>query len=158
MATPVDILEFLPEHLDPVVEVMGELAADNSGWLTIDPAVLEEHMPPLPSAFGRLVSNRGPYVPRSTWVPADVERRRPEPMSVGILHATGPRVEARLADKDVPVPERWRAVSDHPKRGLVLYVPIDVDHRDILTWVLDAATALTRVPLTGQWRAAIHRR
>ena len=62
------------------------------------------------------------------------------------------------AEKDVLVPERWQIVADHSKRGMVAWVPIDVAHDDVLEWTLRAASTLTRIPLTGRWRAAVHRR
>lgn len=156
--TTVDLLEFVPGEGDhAVVAVMDELS-DGSGWLTLDPAFDERFPPPQQTTFGRLVSGRGPPVPRANWVPAEVDRRRPEPVSVGILHGTGARAVERLADKDIEVPDRWRIVADHSKRGLVAWVPIDVPHGDVLTWTIVASRALTRVPLTEQWRVAIHRR
>lgn len=154
--TVVEFVEFVPDRIDAVVEVMAELAG-GSGWLTFDPAVPAEFEPRMPSMFGRLVSGRGPAVPRATWVPAQLDRRRPDPVSVGIQHGTGPDAASRLADKDLAVPERWRVASDHAKRGLVIYVPIDVAHVDVVTWTLAAAAGLTRIPLSGAWRMAIHR-
>lgn len=153
----VSFLEFEPDDTTDVVAAMVDLA-DGSGWLTIDPAIDERFPPPTQSVFGRLVSGRGPYVPRASWVPADMDRRRPEPVSVGILHATGSKAVERLAEKDVVVPDRWRVVADHSKRGLVAWVPIDIAHDDVLQWTCRAARALTRIPLTGKWRAAVHRR
>jgi len=156
----VELLEFDPEEPAAVLAAMDELAsvAAGAGWLTLDPAIDERFPPPEPSAFGRLVSGRGPAVPRVTWVPADTARRSPEPVSVGILHATGAGAVALLGEKGLSVPARWRIVADHSKRGLVAWVPIDVPHAEVLAWALDAGRALTRIPLTGRWRAAVHRR
>ncbi|MDZ7674896.1 MAG: hypothetical protein U5K30_07505 [Acidimicrobiales bacterium] len=136
---------------------MDELS-DGSGWLTLDPAFDDQFPPPQQTTFGRLVSGRGPAVPRANWVPAELGRRKPEPVSIGILHATGARAVERLAEKGITVPERWRVVADHSKRGLVLWVPIDVPHLHVLRWTCDAARSLTRVPLLEQWRVAVHRR
>jgi hypothetical protein len=156
----VDFIEFDPDAPHAVLAVMQELAAveAGAGWLTLDPAIDERFPPPEQTTLGRLVSGRGPAVPRATWVPADTARRRPEPVSVGILHGTGAGAVERLAEKGSPLPERWRVVNDHSKRGLVAWVPIDVPHADVLAWTLVAARALTRIPLTGRWRAAVHRR
>lgn len=154
--TTIDLIEFEPGSEGEVVAAMTELAG-GGGWLTIDPAIDERFPPPTPSLFGRLVSGRGPAVPRATWVPADVDRRRPEPVSVGILHGTGADAVGRLAEKQIAVPERWRVVNDHSKRGLVLWVPIDIDHLEVLRWTCSASRALTRIPLAGGWRAAVHR-
>ena len=160
--TAVEFFTFDADESDDrarVVAVMDDIATgpSGSGWLTLDPEFDERFPPPSQTTFGRLVSGRGPVVPRATWVPADIERRRPEPMSVGVLHATGARSVSRLADDHgIEIPDRWRVAADHSKRGLVLYVPIDVAHREVLDWTLRAAAALTRIPLTGHWRAAVH--
>jgi hypothetical protein len=156
----VEFLEFDPDALEPVLAVMAELAASDAGtgWLTLDPAIDERFPPPSENLLTKLVSGRGPAVPRATWVPADTSRRRPEPMSIGILHGTGSGATQRLAEKGTPVPQRWRVVNDHSKRGFVAWVPIDVPHRELLAWTLVAGRALTRIPLTGRWRAAVHRR
>jgi hypothetical protein len=153
----VEFLEFDPEAPDEVLAVMADLAG-GTGWLTLDPAIDDRFPAPEQTTFGRLVSGRGPAVPRATWVPADVERRRPEPMSVGILHGTGADAVGRLAEKGIDLPDRWRVVADHSKRGLVAWVPIDIPLDQVLAWTLTASRALTRVPLTGRWRAAVHRR
>ena len=160
MGVDVEFLEFDPDEPDEVLAVMGELAGTGAGagWLTLDPAIDERFPPPSENLLGRIVSGRGPAVPRATWVPADTSRRKPEPMSVGILHGTGSGATERLAEKGTPVPERWRVVSDHSKRGFVAWVPIDIPHRDVLAWTLAGARGLTRIPLTGRWRAAVHRR
>lgn len=156
----VEILEFEPGAEAEVVAVMTELAetADGRGWLTIDPAIDERFPPPQQSTFGRLVSGRGPAVPRANWVPANLSRRRPEPVSVGILHGTGSKAIDRLAEKDLEIPDRWKVVADHSKRGLVAWVPVDIAHLDVLRWTCRASRALTRIPLTDQWRVAVHRR
>lgn len=157
MSTSIELLEFEPGEDSAVLEVMADLAG-GSGWLTLDPAIDERFPPPEQSLFGRLISGRGPAVPRANWVPADLDRRRPEPVSVGILHGTGAKAVERLAGKEVGVPDRWRVVNDHSKRGLVLWVPIDIAHEEVLRWTCRASRALTRIPLTGRWRAAVHRR
>ncbi len=159
-------LHFTPEDLDGVLAAMSELGGrvepdgtivSGSGWLTLDPAYDDRFPPPTQTVVGRLMSGRGPAVPRATWVPAEARGARREPVSVGILHATGSQAVARLAEKDVVVPERWEVVADHSKRGLVAWVPIDVPHAEVLDWTLRATRALTRIPLTGDWRATVHR-
>lgn len=157
MGVDVDFLEFDPDAPDDVLAAMADLAG-GGGWVTLDPAIDERFPAPSENLFGKIVSGRGPAVPRATWVPADVARRRPEPMSVGVLHGTGADAVGRLAEKGIAVPDRWRIVSDHSKRGLVAWVPIDIPLPDVLAWTLAACKGLTRIPLTGRWRAAVHRR
>ncbi len=48
-------------------------------------------------------------------------------------------------------------MQDHPRRGLVLAVPDDAPHAAIVEWLVEAGTALCPIPLSGWWRAAIHR-
>lgn len=160
MTGRIDFVEFVPDGSGTIVELMADLATveDGSAWLTLDPAVDEHFPPPVQTSLGRLVSGRGPAVPRATWVPAQTARRRPEPVSVGILHGTGADAARRLTERDLGVPPRWRVVADHSKRGLVVWVPIDIEHAVVLEWTLQATAALTRIPLTGVWRAAVHGR
>lgn len=157
MGVDVEFLEFDPDAPGEVLAAMAGLAG-GAGWLTLDPAIDERFPAPAENLFGKIVSGRGPAVPRATWVPADVERRRPEPMSIGILHGTGANAVGRLAEKGIVLPDRWRVVADHSKRGLVAWVPIDIPLDEVLAWTLTASKALTRIPLTGRWRAAVHRR
>lgn len=156
MTVPVDLLEFTGDDVAEVVAVMGDVRG-TKGWLTLDPEYDEDHPPPSQTTWGRLLSGRGPYVPRATWVPAQMDKRTPEPMSIGILHAKGSDAVELLAERDIEVPDRWRVTMDHPKRGLVVWVPVEFDDAEILDWTLRATRALTRIPLTGRWRAAIHR-
>ena len=53
------------------------------------------------------------------------------------------------------VPTGWRVRQDHPRRGLVIMVPAEQDHDSTLSWLLRAGAALSAVPLTGAWRAAV---
>jgi len=54
-----------------------------------------------------------------------------------------------------PLPTGWRWQQDHPRRGLVVRVPTDVAHAVELDWLLRAGTALSIVPLTGEWEARV---
>ena len=141
--------------LDVVVARMDDLAAERSGWIVIGPEVEAEDLAEAPRTGG-VFSGRGPAVPEISWVPGRPGRRGTPPISVGVRHATGPKFIDRLARYDHAVPENWDVVDDSPKRGLVARLPDEVDHREVLSWLLRAAEAATAVPLTGQWRAAEH--
>ena len=67
---------------------------------------------------------------------------------------------ARLTEVGLPVPDGWRTVQDHPKRGLVIEARpgAAVEPGPMLEWMFAALAALTPLPLTGLWRASIHRR
>jgi hypothetical protein len=77
---------------------------------------------------------------------------------LGILHQSGPKAARALAESGVAVPEGWVVLSDHPRRGLVVAVHPDSAPLDVLDWLLRAGAALTRVPLTGAWQAAVYGR
>jgi hypothetical protein len=76
-------------------------------------------------------------------------------MNVGLMHPTGAKAIARLAEAGVAVPDGWMLVQDHPRRGLVLRTAPDTDQADIVTWCVQAGTALCMVDMTGQWQAVV---
>jgi hypothetical protein len=141
---------------EPVVARMIDLAADRSGWLVIDPEVEAGDLAEAPQTGG-IFSGRGPAVPELSWVPGRPGRRGTPPISVGVRHATGPKLVDRLAGYGHPVPDDWDVIDDSPKRGLVARLPDAVDHGEVLAWLLRAGEAVTAVPLTGRWRASEHR-
>lgn len=137
---------------------MGELAAAGTGWVNVQPGIDAGDVPPAQAGLFAVFSGRGPVVPVATWT-AGAQRRRaaPEPESVGIQHPAGPGAARRLADAGLAPPAGWRLLQDHPRRGLVLAVAPGTAHADVLTWLLRATAALSAVPVTGDWRATVHR-
>jgi hypothetical protein len=139
-------------------ELIGNLAAvraRGTGWINVEPVIEEENEPPPPGPFAFLGGSTH-KVPVITWIPA---KPGPDgsvrPTSVGIQHAAGPRLAWKLRDLGLPVPGGWRVTQDHPRRGLVAQVPGDADDRDVMSWLLQAATAACAVPTTGRWRASV---
>lgn len=135
---------------------MAALEADRSGWVVIEPVVEAEALDAAPRTGG-LFSGRGPAVPELSWVPGRVGRRGPGPVSVGVRHASGPRLKQRLADEGHPVPHTWTVVDDNPRRGFVAQLPDGADPALVLDWLLTVAESVTAVPLTGRWQAVVHR-
>ena len=152
-----EISEFVPPAVDAVVAAMEALAGAQHGWITLQPGIRPEDTPPQRSIFGALFSGTGPPVPVCTWV-APESSQKPPHAEVGILHQAGPKVIRRLASDGIEVPEGWVVLADHPRRGLVIAVHPDSAHADVLEWLLQAGAALSRVPLTGTWQAAVHGR
>jgi hypothetical protein len=149
-------LEFVA-HDDPdLLAHMDQIVAAGVGWINIDPVIEEENEPPPPGPFAFLGGSTH-HVPTITWLPG---KRSPngtvKPTTVGLQHATGPRVARRLSELGCPLPEGWRISQDHPRRGLVALVPADADNREVMGWLLQAATLLCAVPATGRWTAAVH--
>ena len=116
---------------------------DERGWVNLQPGVAEEDVPPPTSSLFGLFSARGPAVPLCTW-------HRGE-RSAGVQHATGPKAASRI-----DVPPGWRVVQDHPRRGLVVRVPADVEDVEVLRWLVDVGIRLCPVPTTGRWLAELH--
>lgn len=156
MADAPEELEFRVDDSAVVLASMERLAERHRGWLNLQPGIREEDAPPPATGLGLLFSTTVHEVPVCTWVPGHLGRHGLEPDSVGVQHATGTRVVARLAGLGVPLPEGWRWVQDHPRRGLVVRTPVGTPHAEQLTWLLEAGTVLATVPLTGDWRALVY--
>jgi hypothetical protein len=146
------IVEFNEQRRSPIVTRMAAMTGAGSGWINLSPGLDVDVPPPPRSGLGWLLGSRGPTVPLATWSPA----QRRDPATVGIHHGEGPRAVALLADRGVALPDGWRRVQDHPKRGLVV-VPTPATSEAqldaVLDWLLRATGALCPVPRTGEWRA-----
>ena len=151
-----DYVEFTPDEAGPVVAGREGMAAAHEGWINFEPAVLVDDVPPPKSGLAALVSGRGPDVPLATWTPGEARRGRTEPPTIGVQHGSGPGAQARLAEGGRAVPEGWVVLQDHSKKGLVVAVPPTVAHADVVDWLLGATALLSRIPLTGRWRAAVY--
>jgi hypothetical protein len=156
VARPSEELEFDAERPEPVVRHMERLGSDHRGWVNLQPGIHEEDAPPPPTPIGLVFSADLYEVPVCTWVAGNVTRHGLAPDSLGVQHATGPRVVARLASLGHPLPEGWRWVQDHPRRGLVARPPVGTGYQEEVAWLIGAGTALCAVPLTGKWRALVY--
>lgn len=161
MAAAVEVVECTADDLGAVAVVLEELTAAGAGWVNVDPeaALDPQDLPPPRGFLTYRLGARGPDIPRATWTAPSGRSAA----NVGIHHAAGVRANDQLRDAGRPVPDTWRLLQDHPKRGLVLAVPTPTGpdalatHEGTLRWLLAATTALSRVPLTGFWAAEIHR-
>jgi len=151
-------VEFDPGHPDEVVATMDALAEAHRGWVNFEPSVDPDDLPPSGGFFG-LFSARGPDVPLATWTAPTAPRRgkgRGEPAMIGLQHGAGRRIKARLVEIGLPVPDGWAVLQDYAKKGLVVAVPPDVGHADVLAWLLAAARAMSSVPVGRTWRASVY--
>lgn len=136
---------------------MGAMAEAHRGWVNFEPAVRLEDAPPPDTGFFSLFSGRGPAVPLATWTPASEPRRgRSEPALIGLQHPAGARARPLLERLGHAVPAGWPVTQDYAKKGLVVAVPPTAAHGEVVRWLLGAATALSSIPLTGEWRAAVY--
>lgn len=149
---------FRADRLDEVVAVLESLTDAHAGWVNFQPAVDVDDLPTDGGGFFGLFGGRGPDVPLGTWFPATSPKRgRPDPPKIGLLHGAGTRAKPKLADLGHPVPDGWVVMQDYIKKGLVIAVPPEEAHADVLRWLLGAARLLSSIPLTGDWRAEVYR-
>jgi hypothetical protein len=153
-----EYVEFSEDAPAEVLRRMSRMASAQRGWMNFEPAVAVEDVPPPRDGLFALFSGRGPDVPVATWTAGTAAkgRRRPEPAMIGILHPAGARAGAKLAEEGHAVPDGWVVLQDYSKKGLVVAVPPAVADADVVAWLLRATTLLSRVPLTGRWRAVVY--
>ena len=150
-------IEFTPPDVVGVARVLSELRAAGSGWVNLQPGIDEDTVDVDPPAgLFAFFGNRAPPVTMATIMPPKRERREAEGMTVGLMHPTGAKAIARLAEVGVTVPDGWVVRQDHVRRGLVLRTPVGAGESDVVTWCVRAGTALCRADMTGQWRAVVY--
>jgi hypothetical protein len=153
----VDKFEFTPPAFDRVTGYLHHLTEAGQGWINLLPGVdPDEEEQQTPPGLFSLFSGRQAPVTMCTFVPPRPNRRDIEGVTVGVLHPTGSKAVARLAEAGVPVPERWTVRQDHARRGVVLLALHGTPANDIITWALRAGTALCRTEMTGQWQAVVY--
>lgn len=152
--TPPVIEEFAGADDPVVLDALSTQRRNGRGWTNIEPVIDAEYEPPAPGLFAFLGGSTH-HVPTATVLAGAAHRGGFKPTTVGIEHATGPRVVARLRGLGIAVPDGWRVLQDHPRRGLVLGAPFDTPVGPLLAWVLTASSALCQVEATGRWRATI---
>jgi hypothetical protein len=153
------VVEFHEDERGAVVQRMVVMATKREGWANFTPGLDVDFPPPPRPALSGLFTARGPDVPLGTWSPPDRPSER-DPATVGIQHGQGPRALERLVAEGLALPEGWRRLQDHPRRGLVLAVPHSTDPGDLdatLDWLLRATGLLCPIPRTGEWRALCYR-
>jgi len=150
-----EFVEFATTDPSDVVVWMDRIAAAHDGWVNFHPDVRPEDEPPPPSSLSVLLAGVTHPVPVGTWVAGKPARGEVGDDSIGIQHAQGTRVLARLTAAGAGLPEGWRLVQDHPRRGLIVAPSPDAGHHAMVTWLLEACAVLSAVRLTGSWHAEV---
>jgi hypothetical protein len=150
-------IEFTPPDNDGVADQLASLRDAGDGWINLLPGIVEGavEVDPPTGLFAFFGTRQAP-VTMATVMPAHLEQRHVEGMSVGLMHPTGARAIARLAEAGVTVPNGWVVRQDHTRRGLVLRTSPDAAPADIVGWCVRAGTALCRAEMTGQWQAVVY--
>ena len=150
-------IEFTPAELDGVAAELAALRDAGDGWVNLLPGIAEGAVEvEQPAGIFAFFGTRQPPVTMATVMPARLEQRHLEGMSVGLMHPTGGRAIARLAEAGVTVPDAWVVRQDHARRGLVLRTSPDARPADIVGWCVQAGTALCMTDMTGEWQAVVY--
>lgn len=140
-----------------VVEAVSAMIMAESGWVNLFPEVPDDDRRMVePSILGQWFRAPGPPIPMATLVAPGDGRRDRQLASIGMEHGAGARAAQRLAEAGAGVPEGWKVVQDHIRRGLVVQVPDPVDAEEVVDWMMAAVPVLCPVRLTGEWLAELH--
>ena len=150
-------IEFRLPDVEPVADTLSMLAEAGDGWINLMPGVEEGAVDvnPPTGLFAFFGTRQAP-VTMATVMPPKRERAATDGMSIGVMHPTGPKAIARLAEAGVTVPEGWVVRQDHARRGLVLRAAVGAPPADVITWCVRAGTELCRADMTGEWRAVVY--
>ncbi len=153
----VEKFEFYPPTSDRVTGYLQQLIDAGDGWMNLLPGVHvdEEQTTTLPGPFA-MFTNRQPPVTMCTLMPPKAIRRAVEGVTVGLLHPTGNKAIARLAEAGVEVPNGWVVKQDHNRRGLLLIAPVGASNDALVEWGVRAGTALCREEMTGTWQSVVY--
>ena len=149
-------IEFTPPDIDGVGDELAALREAGDGWVNLLPGVVDEADINPPAGLFAFFGTRQPPVTMATVMPARLDKRHVEGMSVGLMHPTGAKTIARLAEAGVVVPDGWVVRQDHARRGLVLGTSPDAVATDVVAWCVAAGTALCLADMTGEWRAVVY--
>jgi hypothetical protein len=149
-------LDFDVGNTAAVVETMTRLAAAEDGWINMLPRGGDDDERSTSIGFLALLGGGSIGVTMITWVPGGHNRRGATQPTLGISHLLRHRVFADLESRGLGVPKTWFVEQDHPRRGLVLRLPFDIAHEEVLEWALGALNALMAAPTIRRWRAEVY--
>jgi len=150
-------IEFTPPDVAGVADSLAKLRHAGGGWINLLPGIDERAVDiDPPTGLFAFFGNRTPPVTMATVMPAKRDRREAEGMTVGLMHPTGAKALARLAEAGVELPDGWVVRQDHVRRGLVVRTQVGADEADVIAWCVRAGTALCRAEMTGRWRAVVY--
>jgi hypothetical protein len=170
-ARSIALVDFQPDDLAAVLAEMNEIGRARNGWVNVRPVPLDdpaderltEFAPTPPVAPVGLFARWRLVLIEGTWLPGKLGRNGAEDASVGLSHPAGRFAVRQLRDAGVPLPDGWRVIVDHAKRGMVITIPDGPGGATdatatVLDWFLAAGRVLGPDQVTGRWRAEVHRR
>ena len=152
-----ETMEFTPPEHAAVADSLRQLRDAGGGWINLLPGIDEEASDVQPRAgLFAFFGNQAAPVTMTTVMPPRKERRGTEGVTVGVMHPTGGKAVARLAEAGVTLPDGWQVRQDHARRGLLVRTPVAVSEDDVIDWSVRAGTALCRAEMTGRWQAVVY--
>ena len=149
-------IEFIPPDDGEVAARLAQVTEAGDGWINLLPGVPEDS-PDLvpPTGLSAIFGSRQLPVTMTTLMPARRDRRAREGLTVGLMHPTGAKAVARLAEAGIALPDGWVVRQDHARRGLLLRCPVGADGAEVIEWCVRAGTELCRAEMTGRWQAVV---
>ncbi len=144
-----------PDQPEPVLDEMARLAARGRGWINIRPEIPPDAVAPARSMLSQFFRRNSPDVALGTWMPDAANKAGPRQM-LGVQHALGSKVSPMLTGLGLTPPEGWRRMQDSPRRGLLVVVPDEEDHAEVLSWLLQLIVAVTRIETTGAFEVSVY--
>lgn len=154
---PTAEVAFTVEDIAPATAEVADVLTAADGWVNLTPAVPPGSEPQRRNLFAAIFSSRGPALPLATVSPSGASDGL---LALGLQHPGGTKALEFLASSGHRLPEGWRKVSDHPRRGFVVSAPSTTPADQIVRWLVDAALLLTDVDLieiTEDWVARRYR-
>jgi hypothetical protein len=153
-----ETFDFRPPDNDRLSGYLHLVTEAGSGWINLLPGVEVDDTRSTTVSAGvfALFGNRQAPVTMCTLMPPSPNKQAYDGVTIGLLHPTGNKVVARLAEAGVPMPEGWVVRQDHNRRGLVVRAPRGAPESEIIEWSIAAGGALCREEMTGEWQAVVY--
>ncbi|NLD78172.1 MAG: hypothetical protein GX643_16065 [Acidimicrobiales bacterium] len=154
---PTTEVAFTVDQIAPATAAVADVLSKAEGWVNLSPEVEPGTEPPRRNLFAAIFSSRGPALPLATVSPSGTDDGL---LALGLQHPGGVKALDTLAAAGHRLPEGWRKVSDHPRRGFVVSAPSTTSPDRIVRWLVDGAVLLTDhdlVEITDHWVARSYR-
>ncbi len=153
MRTQFSTFTFSPTAVGPVVALMERYSyvPDSIFWFNIEPNVDRDSVH-TGSIFWKAFSSRGPRIPQFTWTSATDRKGIYQPSEVGLTHPTGASVLDRIQNFQINVPDEWRLIQDHPKRGIVFQLPTTYDPEEVIIFATSVIPVVSPFECDGSFK------
>ena len=153
MRTQFRTLKFSSTTVGSVIELMDRYryTSDSIFWFNIEPDV-DERSIHTGSIFWKAFSSRGPRIPQFTWTSATDRKGNYQPSEIGLTHPTGIAVLERIKGFQINVPDEWRLIQDHPKRGIVFQLPATYVSEEVVMFATSVIPVVSPFEFAGSFK------